>query len=752
MKNIIKVLFLSFIYSNSNVEYLIFTSNPFAQHAEIISELYTNEISQDLSLVTQILYIENIAAENFSEYLYNQNNNYVDTNDDFYNLKYLLIIGDESIIEPIYYHGSTPSDDYFSSKNQNTNIAPQPKLITGRIIINDANSMEQVNNIREYILNPAEGNWKSKLLLIADDQYKSGKTIREEKWHTIHSNVIYNALKDNLEISCLYGMDNERQQSLDWYTQPQLTDKIIDKINSGISMINYIGHGTSEVVADEHLLTLSDIDRISIENNKLPVWIVGTCSFGNYINENCLAEKILNKGNAAIAVISTTGGISYQANFNYLKDFFIYNLEEKIINNEDIRIGEIFFESKNSINASYTFHLFGDPAMPINIPRYNNNIITEDIEQITIGSFDNIPLNEQGKTFLKIYDEDNINNQIYNYCLGCNNYDINDSCNTYSTIYTCDAYSNCILSDCSEEDIISYLTPGNVLFNGFSLTSIIDYILPIDTDENNTANIITFNESTLSLESILNIDMNIALDEDLSNDNAGPSISIFQNNKNILDNLNVYPPYNISILFDDELPINLSGINYHNIRLWIDDNQLNSILLNDNFNYCEQNSNDPSICSYCNHGWCGYIYNLYLDNNYINQENHTINIESWDILNNHNSISLDINFTNENEIYNVYNFPNPFEDKTYFTFSYSGLSSINIKIEIFSLDGKLIKTIKENNLQNDGTHFYKIPNNGWDGKDNNGAILANGTYIYYLYVSDDNEKIHESLNKLTKLK
>ena len=37
--------------------------------------------------------------------------------------------------------------------------------------------------------------------------------------------------------------------------------------------------------------------------------------------------------------------------------------------------------------------------------------------------------------------------------------------------------------------------------------------------ENNTANIITFNESTLSLESILNIDMNIELDEDLSNDN-----------------------------------------------------------------------------------------------------------------------------------------------------------------------------------------------------------------------------------------
>ena len=32
-------------------------------------------------------------------------------------------------------------------------------------------------------------------------------------------------------------------------------------------MINYIGHGTSEILADEHILTLSDIDRISIDNN-----------------------------------------------------------------------------------------------------------------------------------------------------------------------------------------------------------------------------------------------------------------------------------------------------------------------------------------------------------------------------------------------------------------------------------------------------------------------------------------------------
>ena len=73
------------------------------------------------------------------------------------------------------------------------------------------------------------------------------------------------------------------------------TDKVIEEINSGVSIINYIGHGTSSLLADEHILTISDIDRIFIPSNKLPIWVVGTCSFGDYINDSCLG---LRRGNS----------------------------------------------------------------------------------------------------------------------------------------------------------------------------------------------------------------------------------------------------------------------------------------------------------------------------------------------------------------------------------------------------------------------------------------------------------------------
>ena len=63
-------------------------------------------------------------------------------------MKYLLIIGDENIIEPLFYQGSTPSDDYFSTQNYNTSNLPMPLLPTGRLIVNNNEQAQiMINNI-----------------------------------------------------------------------------------------------------------------------------------------------------------------------------------------------------------------------------------------------------------------------------------------------------------------------------------------------------------------------------------------------------------------------------------------------------------------------------------------------------------------------------------------------------------------------------------------------------------------------------
>ena len=713
MKKIVFLLIFTCMFSKTwdinEIQYLIFTKSSFLDAANQLSNLHEEEVDDVDKLKTKII-LEDTLSLPLNEFIFTTFNQ---VNNEFVNLKYLAIIGDESVITPIFYLG-TPCDDCFSSQNINN---PNPKLITGRILSsNQQQAISIINNIKNYTLAPYEGDWKSEMLLFCDDQFKNGETIRREKWHTIHSNVIYNALKNNMNINCMYGPMFDRQQSVDWYTQPDFTNALIQYINKGLGIINYIGHGTSEFLADEDILTYSDIDLISINNNKLPIWVVGTCSFGDYINQNCFAEKILTKGDAGIAVISTTGGVSYAANFYYLKNFFIENLYE-ILNTSETnqRIGDLFYNSKGNLFTAYTFHLFGDPAMKIQLSPINNNLISENIETIVIGSENNINVNNSELSTLRILNNDKT--MIFSYDYNGENYSPNDSCFNSSYNYSC-----------LDEFEFSY--NGENLYSGEFYSSI-DYILPIDAYQYNSAIVKIHNDQNNSIQILNNINLEIN-ESEIFDDISGPDIVILQNDAIISYNSTIYPPYNFQIELNDNLPINISGLNYHNIRFWIDTNESESIVLNNLFIPTSESS--------------GYI-NFTLPENYVTDNNHTINIEAWDILNNQNQISYDVIFSNYNNlIYNVYNFPNPFKDKTFFTFGFSNTESITAKINVYTLNGKKIYSITKY-LENNNNHFYKIE---WDGTDNNSRKIPNGIYLYHLEIFKNNNTIHKGIYKLAK--
>ena len=655
MKIYIFLILSNFVIANNwdinEIEYLIFTKSSLLEAANQLSNLHENDVPDNDKLKTKII-LEDTLSTPLNELI---SNTYL-ANDESGNLKYLVIIGDEFIIPPIYYLG-TPCDDCFSSENINI---PDPKLITGRILCsNQEQAITIIQNIRNYILNPYNGDWKSEMLLFCDDQFKNGETIRKEKWHTLHSNVIYNSLKNNLNINCMYGPMFERQQSIDWYTQPEFTNSLIQYINKGLGIINYIGHGTSEFLADENILTYSNIDLISIENNKLPIWIVGTCSFGDYINQNCFAEKLLKKGDAAISVISTTGGVSYAANFYYLKKFFTENLFDLLNNNvQNERIGDLFYNAKGNLFTAYTFHLFGDPAMKIQLSKSNSNLIDSNIENINIGSENHLTINNNDLSTLRILNNDKTLTFNYNY--NGSEYTPSDSCFSNSN-YSC-------------IDEFSFTYNGEILYNG-EFNQSTNFTLPIDAYQYETAILKVHNDQNNKMQTINNILLTIN-ENQLFNDEEGPELIITQNNAVIENNSKIYPPYNLKITLQDDSGINISGLNYHNIRFWIDSDELESINLNTLFIPTSNSS--------------GYI-NFIINDNLIQSTNHTINIEAWDILNNQTKKSYTVDFINYTDlVYNVYNFPNPFDDITFFTFSYSNSSSITANITVYALNGKTI--------------------------------------------------------------
>ena len=182
---------------------------------------------------------------------------------------------------------------------------------------------------------------------------------------------------------------------------------------------------------------------------------------------------------------------------------------------------------------------------------------------------------------------------------------------------------------------------------------------------------------------------------------------------------------------EDESGINLMNGLGHSIRYWFNNEQDYNLIDIDSFQYttnCEALSKGEFIIP---------ISNLNLGLN-------TLFVEIWDNFNNRTISSITLNVDNLSfKAYDIYNFPNPFMEKTSFTFKTS-IYPTDATISIFDLSGKKIK--KLNKICHNT--FCSI---NWDGTDFSNKKVKNGTYIYSLSIVNEN-KSFKSLNKITRLK
>lgn len=106
-----------------------------------------------------------------------------------------------------------------------------------------------------------------------------------------------------------------------------------------------------------------------------------------------------------------------------------------------------------------------------------------------------------------------------------------------------------------------------------------------------------------------------------------------------------------------------------------------------------------------------------------------------------NDYSISFKVINKPSITQILNYPNPFSTATRFVFTLTG-SEVpeQIDIQIFTITGKVVKTIRREDLG-----FLHIGRNiteyVWDGRDDFGDKLANGVYFYKVNVRLHNQAI-----------
>lgn len=367
----------NFVSTSNGADYLIVYNVLFESQVEFLRSHRTNHdgfraVKAEIEDIYDIFNygIEDpIAVRNFVKYVYD--------NWQLPKLKFLCLFGRGSLdpkknaATSVYYnnfvpvYGNPPSDGYFANFNYGT-FTYYDQISVGRIpayIINEARFM--VNKIIAYD-NNALSNW------IKEPIFITGGIDRNEQIQFMNqSNYLVNNYISVPPISGLATKVYRNDSS--GYISYNYQDSIVNAIDHGGLIVNYIGHAASRIWDNG----LEDPNTLS-NGTKLPLVMSMTCFTGQNAETNyrSFGEQFMyleNKG--SIGFIGTTGwGFSGSGNtYNgyLLKGFAENNLR---------RIGDIQkyaseLMSPDSLNsaARHTincYNLLGDPASKLLLPFY----------------------------------------------------------------------------------------------------------------------------------------------------------------------------------------------------------------------------------------------------------------------------------------------------------------------------------------------------------------------------------------------
>ena len=228
------------------------------------------------------------------------------------------------------------------------------------------------------------------------------------------------------------------------------------------------------------------------------------------------------------------------------------------------------------------------------------------------------------------------------------------------------------------------------------------------------------------------------ISQNATTDNVGPTVNLYLNDENFVDGGITNSQPKLIAAISDSSGINTTGNGIgHDIIADLTGATSEKITLNDYYT-----ANTDSYQS----GRIEYPMEKLSPGDY------TLNFKVWDTYNNSSTKSLAFKVVNDEKftLDHVLNYPNPFTESTAFYFEHNRPNDIlNVLIQIFSISGKLVKTIEDENIQPGSLRIGPIY---WNGKDDFGDNIGRGTYVYKVRVKTASGESTEKYEKLVILK
>ncbi|HBC46556.1 MAG TPA: hypothetical protein DCZ43_05875, partial [candidate division Zixibacteria bacterium] len=577
-----------------------------------------------------------------------------------------------------------------------------PDMAIGRISARSAQEADDiVGKIDDYDSNPDLGPWRNRVILVADDNLHPGTTGED---HRYYAEILANGhIPTKFETNKIYMIEYLMGPNGE---KPEARDALVSAWNQGALIINWIGHGSANLWADEHIFRrIEDIPRLT-NGKRLPLVFTASCSIGRFDvpNVECMAEELIRgRSRGAISVVSATRD-SWATPNSYLNNGFF----DQVLYHDSIGVSMALYMAKylrsHQIDSNDRLYMvFGDPAQILQFPKYDINITSapDTLVALSVDSLAGDITNDQGSL------QTDFNGIVW--------ITVKDG-TVIRQVTLRDGLNNPLPSQ------MSFIAPGATIFYGPAdvtaghFTS--RFFIPKDISYGSRgARIYTYAGNgaydAVGVKDSLFISGSISAVQD----SIGPTVTLLVDGRPFSEGITMVPSsFTLSAEVNDEHGINITGQLGHGIVVNIDGGSIYGADVTSNFRF---NRGDYQSG------------NLDINLTDIPVGEHEISLKIWDNFNNSTLVTrtMEAVATDQLTLTDVMNYPNPIRkgmDGTEFQYCLND-NVDKVTIKIFTESGKKIKTIDISSPDLTRMDCNRVL---WDLLDADGDKIANGIYIY----------------------
>jgi hypothetical protein len=733
------------LHGAGSYDYVIISHPDFISQAEKLASFHRDH-DQFTVLVTtpEIIYNEFssgaqdiTAVRDFMKMMYDKSGNAKTP-------KYLLLFGDASYdyknrvqnntnfipsyqspesLDPV---DSYVTDDYFVLLDDNEGQAASGALDmgVGRFIVQTATEAEEaVAKIEHYCENSdsVKNDWRNVVSFVAEDW--------DNNLHLNQTEELTNLIEENYKdynVDKIYLDAYPAEPTPGGLRNPDVNDAINKRMAKGALIMNYTGHGGELGWAHERVLEIPDIKSWTNFNN-MPAFMTATCEFSRFDDPAFVSAGewvFLNPNGGGIALFTTTratfAGSNSALSHNFYNNVFIKT------NGKYPKMGDLILEAKNATGGSANsrkFVLLGDPALQLAYP--NETVVTTSINNKMInGVPDTLRALAEVTISGEVRDDAGMVISEFNGTL-------------FPTVY--DKSSEVTTVGNTGGPITQFYLRKNIIYKGKVAVSegkfIFTFIVPKDIAYQYGIGKISYYARNGETDAN-GFDENVIVggyNNGASTDAQGPELKLYMNNTSFVSGGITDQNPNLLAVINDTSGLNVVGNGIgHDLIAVLDDNSQDPKILNDYY---------VSDINTFRSGTVLYPYTNLKDGP------HTIQLKAWDVYNNSTEATIEFVVVSSTNItlQHLMNYPNPFRDQTTFSFEYNqSLTPLDVQIMIYSLNGELMKTIRQQ-IYADGYRSQEIE---WDGTTDGGRKIGSGIYVYSLTLKMEDGSNVQQTSKL----